>query len=175
MEPPTTHAILEFVQALGAVAAGVWVAFTYFGHLKELQLQEKNLSDREDRARLIEAKKPFAEVQLALFMEAGRVVGQLVAFDKSKAEWVESKEWKDIFARFYGLFWTELSIVEDEAVKKAMEKFSSQLQLVVASPQTQEAQDKLNERAYKLARQIRSSIEDAWHVKLGEITETKTR
>ena len=75
--------------------------------------------------RALEARKPFLARQLDLYFETAEVVGKLVTID----DW-DSDEWKAKRARFAILFWTTLSLVEDDPVKEAMEVVAGQLQLV---------------------------------------------
>jgi hypothetical protein len=106
-------------------------------------------------------------------MEAGKVVGQLAAFDKSSANWMESPEWKTEYNRFYQLFWTELSIVEDNDIKAGMQDFSRQLKKVLSHPNDLVERKELNQVAYRLARTIRAGIEKAWVLDLDPLTERK--
>jgi hypothetical protein len=142
--------------------------------IKRKGREQRTILSKEDNiTRLIEAQKPFATIQLQLFMEAGKVVGQLAAFDKSSANWMESPEWKTEYNRFYQLFWTELSIVEDNDIKAGMQDFSRQLKKVLSHPNDLVERKELNQVAYRLARTIRAGIEKAWVLDLDPLTERK--
>ena len=108
-------------------------------------------------------------------MEAGKAAGQLAAFDKSIDKWPESVEWKGYYTRFYQLFWTELSIVEDEKIKSAMQDFSRQLNAVLHEPGNESLQTELNQVAYRLARNLRRGIEKQWEVDLGALTDPSNK
>jgi hypothetical protein len=148
--------------ALSAIAVGFYTILLYFdGH------------DKDNKARLLEAQKPFFDTQLKLYMETAKVAGQIVVIDRTKDRWLESKEWKEAYEKFYQLFWTELSVVEDKTVKTAMETFSAKLQEIILVPRDVEKDGELKQLSYQLARQIRSSIESSWQVQLGNVSETK--
>lgn len=177
MEPlsPVTKAVLELVQALvpalTAVAGGLWVAYTYLQQKKEAQVQQKIQAERENRTRLIEAQKPFAQRRLETYTETSRIVGTLVALDKSTEKWAANREWINALKRFHELYWTDMSIVEDDQVKKAMQEFSEQLDLVIYGPTNtnhyepiKANQEELKQRAYRLSRGIRASIERTWEL-----------
>ena len=172
--PPTPYIALELtkalVPALVALGGGLWVAFTYIDSQRRSHEQKDIQAKNDNIARLIEARKPFATLQLQLFMEAGKVAGKLAAFDKSVDNWMDSPEWKSLCERFYQLSWTELSIVEDDDIKTAMVAFSEQLK---KAPSDASA---LNLVAYCLARKIRAGIETTWVLDLGQLSgQTKER
>jgi hypothetical protein len=171
----TAYVVLELlkalVPALVAIGGGLWVAFTYVENQKQAREQEATQAKKDNDTRLIEAQKPFASIQLELFMEAGKVVGQLATFDKANDKWTENAEWNGYYTRFYQLFYTELSIVEDQEIKEAMQNFSAQLQTVLKDPHKMDEDAKLKQLAYQLARHIRASIEKTWVVKLRPLSE----
>jgi hypothetical protein len=158
------------VPAIVAIGGGLWVAFTYVDNQRRAHEQQAIQAKNDNITRLVEARKPFASVQLQLFIEAGKVAGELAAFDKSNERWMESAEWKAYYTRFYQLFWTELSIVEDDEIKAAMQEFSGQLNKVLSQPHDIAEQKELNQVAYRLARKIRASIEKTWMLDLGPLT-----
>jgi hypothetical protein len=169
---PYVKAILDILPALTAVVGGLWVAWTYLDQQKKAQEQRNDQIEQENRARIFEAQKPFAERQLNTFLEAGKVAGYLAVYDKSKPGWAGTQEWKENITRFYQLFWTDLSIVEDDTTKHAMERFSKQLQIVVKNPDNSEEAIKLNDYSYKLATHIRASIQNTWRIDLGKLSQT---
>ena len=170
----TAYVVLELIKALVpaliAISGGLWVAFTYVENQRLAREQEVAQAKKENITRLVEAQKPFTYIQLQLFMEAGKVAGQLATFDKTGEKWIDSGEWKGYYTRFYQLFYTELSIVEDQEIKEAMEKFASQLEAVVKDPHNVNKNEDLKQVAYQLARHIRASIEKTWVIDLGSGT-----
>jgi hypothetical protein len=165
---PLTMAVLALVQgllpALTAIIGGLWVAFTYLDHQKEARAEQQIQLQRDNRTRLLEARKGFIDKQLALYIETAQVAGKLVSTntDVPKAEWTTTAR------RFEQLYWTELSMVEDETVKLAMEDFYKNVQWV--SEQTAvvplEKWHDIQQSSYRLARALRSSIEASWELNL---------
>jgi hypothetical protein len=171
----TAYMVLELlkalVPALVAIGGGLWVAFTYVENQKQAREQQAIQADKDNVTRLIEAQKPFASIQLQLFMEAGKIVGQLATFDRTEDKWTDNAECKDYYTRFYQLFYTELSIVEDEEIKEAMQNFAKQLQKLLKDPHNVDEDARLKQLAYQLARHIRASIEKTWVAKLSPLSE----
>jgi hypothetical protein len=126
--PAPSADLLEWLKIIATVLtptiAGAWVVLRYLR-------DQKNTTVSEHRTRLLEVRRPFATIQLNLFMEAGKVAGELAAFDKSNEGWQEDTEWKKAYTRFFQLFWAELSIVENEDIKRAMESFAGKLNEVL--------------------------------------------
>ena len=163
---PLTVAILALIQgllpALSAVAGGLWVAFTYLDHQKEARQQQEEQSKRDNRTRLLEARKQFIDKQLALYIETAQIAGKLVSTDTS----VPTDEWRAASRRFEQLYWTELSMVEDDNVKGAMEDFYGHLLWVneQSSVVPNEKWREIQHSSYRLARALRTSIEASWEL-----------
>jgi hypothetical protein len=147
---------------IAGTIAGAWVVLRYLR-------DQRNTTASEHLTRQMEVRRPFATIQLNLFMEAGKVAGELAAFDKSTEGWQEHTEWKKAYTRFYQLFWAELSIVENEDIKHAMESFAGKLNEVLRQPRNKGFQEELKQDAYQLARTLRLSIERNWEVDLGTL------
>jgi hypothetical protein len=170
---PWTKAILALIQglvpALTGIVGGLWVAFTYLDHQKEARVQQATQAEKDGQARLIEARKPFADKQLALYLEAAQVAGKLVALNP------DDEDWKSTERRFWELYWSELTLVEDKGVEAAMVKFSQHLydytsiyklrkgkeDLVVGDKD--EIKRPLLGDTLELAYALRRSIESAWN------------
>ena len=175
----TEYIVLEIakalIPALVALGGGLFVVFKYFKDQKQDLAKQNEQIRNNNLTRRLEVQKPFSSIQLALFMEAGKAAGQLAAFDKSAEKWPESVEWKGYYTRFYQLYWTELSIVEDEKIKSAMQDFKRQLNAVLGEPGNKDLQEELKQVAYRLARKIRSGIEKTWEVDLGILTDPSSK
>jgi hypothetical protein len=172
---PKATAMLALIQgllpALVAICGGLWVVFTYLDNQKtaegqrlenqkELQKQQSFQAERENRTRLIEARKGFADAQLKLYLETANVVGKLVSSDG---------DWEANFRRYEELYWTELSMVESRGVKEAMQRFAEKVREInpkrlSASPADFE---ELKQRSYMLALALKASLEESWDVNLG--------
>jgi|SRR5215468_5343799 len=160
---PRTQAVLSLIQALlppmTAILGGLWVVFTYIDGQRENHRKELE-------TRRIETQRPFLEKQLTLYFEAAQVTGKLVVLTP------DEKLWEDTERRFWMLYWSELSMVEDKGVERAMVTFSKHLQgYTSARKALQEQHQPINDTqmkqqidgaALELAHAIRASIEARW-------------
>lgn len=175
---PKTKEILALIQALlpvmTAIIGGLWVAYTYLEQQNEARAQQEIQSKRDNETRLLEARKPFLDKQLTLYGEAAEVTGKLVAIYPPVFD-----DWKKNEQIFEELFWTELSVVEDQEVKHAMQEFSQQLKIVDSdwigqlyrrSDAEQKDFEELRQRSYRLALALRDSIQASWNVELNGST-----
>ncbi len=167
MLSPFTSAILALIQgllpAMTAIVGGIWVAYTYLDHQKEARIEQEEQTKRENTARLLEARKPFIDKQLELYLRTAKVAGALVSVNTD----IPRAEWMKTFREFEELYWTELSMVEDEQVKQAMQDLYPRLKW--ARDQAEVVpEDKwlsIQESSYRLAKALRSSIEATWDLK----------
>jgi hypothetical protein len=175
---PLTKAILELIQGLlpafTAILAGLWVAYTYFENARQIAADQRAQAIRSDTARLVEAQKPFNQKQLDLYLETAQVVGRLVSVDDASAL---TDDWKKDARRFEALFWSELSMVEDDVVKKAMGDLQPVLQAILEKNAGINAgqRHELQSRAYRVAKALNESIASTWLVALSEVTKIKTQ
>jgi hypothetical protein len=109
---PTTLAALALLQgllpAMTAIVGGIWIAYVYIHDGGERAL-------RENTTRLIEARQPFLQKKLQTYIEAAEVVGKMVVVnpDTTQAQWYENER------HFFVLSYSLLSLVEDDAVRRA--------------------------------------------------------
>jgi hypothetical protein len=141
-----TEAILEISKALVPVLASAitacWIAFQYFSS-----------QAAETEARLREAQKPFNDVQLKTYQEAASVTGVLATASEEDPAFTEAKK------RFYALYWSGLSLVEDRQVEVAMINLERTLRNnKAASASHREVRD----RVYCLAHAMKMSVETTW-------------
>jgi hypothetical protein len=167
----TQEIVLAWIQGLlptmTAVVGALWIAYKYVDEKREAQEQNLRQAESEAATRALEARKPFLDRQLAIYFEAAEVAGKIVTIEDFKND-----EWRSNRLRFSQLFWTVLSLVEDDKVKDAMVKFSDQLDLVesMTVPGTnapEAARSDLEQRAYGLARSFKESLENSWDVETG--------
>jgi len=166
---PTTTAVLTLTQgllpALTAIVGGLWIVWTYIDNQKHAQLAQVEQARRESDARTFEARKPFLDKQLALYIETSQVTGQLVSADD-----LLDPEWKNKLRRFEQLYWTELSMVEDDIVKSAMEDFGTKARSInvrkasLNSSELSREMGDLRQSSYRLAKALRSGIESRWNL-----------
>jgi hypothetical protein len=140
------------------------LVITYLDHQKEARRQHFEQAKRDTDARMFEARKPFNEMQLELYAQVAKVTGEIVTTtDFANPKWGENVR------RFYQLFWTELSMVEDHEVKKEMEKFSTELRNITRVDDYKSKVPHLRElqqASYRLASALRASIASSWSLVL---------
>jgi len=162
--------IQVFVPAMTAIFTG-WAAFRQFlKNQNAAQKADEKQREKDNITRLIEAQKPFLSLQLERYSETAKVIGQIVTLDLDS----ERDNWLHAEKRFWQLFYTELSLVEDKTVKKAMEKFGGTLEeysrAIIDSKKgasaINEIKDTLKYRAYKVATALQTSIKDGWSLSI---------
>ena len=167
---PWVSALLQLTQALlptlTAIAAGAWVAFTYLDQEKEATRQQSVQAEKDNRTRSFEARKPFSDKQLTIYVETSKIIGELVSYDH------HTPGWDIAFIRYEELYWTELSMVEDEGVKEAMQDFRPRL-LKIKETGGDNINGDLRNSAYRVARALRASIETTWDINLSADTARK--
>ena len=153
-----------------AIAAGLWVSFTYFANEKELQLTRQEDARRQDTSRLLEAKKPFNEQQLKLYLEVAQVAGRLATADPST---IGSDEWNKDYRRFRELVSTEVRVVSDDTVDQAMREFLNSLDHVKGNHN--EPAWYMSGSASILSTALKKSLSATWIVALNELTEVSAK
>jgi hypothetical protein len=133
---------------------------------REQVQQQQEQAKRDNIARLLEARKPFIAKQLELYIKTATIAGELVSANTD----VPRAEWNTSLREFEKLYWTELSMVEDDDVKNAMQDLYGKLLWANAQKEVV-ADDKwhdLQESSYRLARALRHSIENSWDLNVGK-------
>jgi len=141
--------------AMTAIIGGLYVLRT---HVEDQARAERALAEQQKQAttaRYFEARKPFYDKQLGLYFEAARVGGLLATLDPASPEWTTNK------ARFYALYWSELSMVEDRSVEASMVNVERTLRMFAASTVDHQA---VRRQAYCLAHSLKNSISTTWKV-----------
>ena len=173
---PKVKIVLALVQgllpAMTAIVGGLWIAGTYLDHQRQTQRDGEARASHEAETRRVEAQRPFLEKQLSLYFEAAQVAGQLVTLT------ADDKDWEKIERRFWALYWSELSMVEDRIVEAGMVEFGDRLDDYTSIRKTAkdhnqpfdetESKRSLNEAALNLAHAIRQSIEIGWSGRTGK-------
>ena len=149
------RAIPITLPVLVALAGGFWALYNFMGQQERFAVERRLEDERQTRARLIEAQKPFLTQQLALYFDTSQLVGKIIT------QQPKTDEWGKLESRFWALYWSELAMVEHPVVESAMKNFGDQLATFRNDPS--EAQRRILERrAYELAHAIRSGIVSAW-------------
>jgi hypothetical protein len=136
------------VSFLVALGGGLWAIFRHIDQKREAV-----------RAKLVEAQKPFLELQLKLYVEAAKIIGQLATIENPDTE---LPRWEVIKSRFWELYWSELTMVEDDSVEKAMEDLGEALNAFGADPRNETKRATMKDRSYDVARSLRNSIQANW-------------
>jgi hypothetical protein len=160
-----SQAILALVQGLlptlTAIIGGLWIVYTYLNDQRVVQAETERRARQELVARLMEARQPFNKRQLDMYIETSGVVGRMVVGNES------TEAWHNDYARFEQLYWTDLSMVEDDHVKAAMQDLYPILSAARAGRLGDFTKsDELRQASYRLARALNGSIEDTWKVNL---------
>jgi len=152
---PKTERILTLVQVMfpmvAAVATAIWAVN---GYLEE-QAKSRGRLEAEQRTRLTEARRPFLELQLKTYTATSEVAGRLASLNPA------TKDWQDARQAFYALYWSQLSLVEDEKVKTRMVLLERSVQQFVddASKRAE-----LQKQVYCLAIALKASIAAGWQL-----------
>ncbi|AND92449.1 MULTISPECIES: hypothetical protein [Bradyrhizobium] len=149
MSPETLKFITDispFGTALATVIGAVWVALTYFRSEKDAAVTRK-----------FESRKPFLELQLKLYTETAQIAGKLAVADINKADY------SDAVYRFWELYWSELAVVEDRQVERAMEQVGDAL----AKFQNGEPRKVVEDAVLDLAHALRDEIVSEWGAHIG--------
>ena len=151
---------LKYLPLWAAVAAGLWTLWTYVGDEAKARVAAVAQAERDSRARLLEAQKPFLDKQLALYFETAEVAGILATTTPG----MQDPTWTSNYARFQRLYWSELSMVEHPVVEAAMVDFRKKLLAFADGPgnPTAEAQSEVQQSSLRLAHAIRAGIQSSW-------------
>jgi hypothetical protein len=163
MTEESRNRIELFIKAIGPllVLAGLVFGVIQFQTTAELDREAREnqyIQTLEEAQR--EAKKPFYEEQLALYLEATNVTSRIAVplneDDKRRA-----------IVRFWQLYWGQLALVESPEVASAMVAFKEVLQDTSLSEEIREKE--LKKHTINLARKCRDSLRESWNVELLEI------
>ena len=102
-----------------------------------------------------EAKKPFYEKQLALYLEATNVTSRI-------STPISEEDKNAAIVRFGQLYWGQLVLVEDQKVATAMIAFKKALENTTDSEE--EKAENLKRKTIELARKCRESLKESWEV-----------
>jgi hypothetical protein len=143
------------------VVGAIWALYTYQDHQKEVELEATRQAEYAQEARNFEARKPFLEKQLGLYVEASKVAGYLVTHKPNEAEWATN------YTRLQAMYWSELSMVESPVVEDAMVKLAEALSSYSKEPLANEAASEskrvhASNAAYTLAHAIRKDLDSIW-------------
>ncbi len=168
LQPSSFQEVLGLITASGAVMSffwGIWVWRDKSNkELAQAELEASNLEftrqveaeklaatrQKEAESRSVEAKKPFLELQLALYTEVSQITAK-IATSKDSNELAISQQ------RFWELYFGELALVENKGVGSAMIKFRKALEDSLS-------QQILQGLALDLAHACRKSLDKSWKI-----------
>ncbi|MBR0753903.1 hypothetical protein JQ604_17095 [Bradyrhizobium jicamae] len=134
-----------FVSAMSAIAGAVWIVITYIRTQRDLAA-----------TKLFEARKPFNELQLKLYTETSQVAAKLVSSAYG------DEKWNQAIFRFWELYWSELSMVENAWVEKAMVDVGAVVGKIAVSGDKHAHRDELENAIYELAHALRDGLSPEW-------------
>lgn len=159
MKEETSSDVLKLLQSwlpiLTVAAAALWTVYTYNDQQKAAALLGNEQSKREASLRLFEAQKPFLDKQLALYFETSEIVGRLVTIPITDPRWASDER------RFWALYWSELTMVEQGEVAQAMVAFGRSLTAYQATV-NDTTKTALRNASLDLAHTIGRSIKSRW-------------
>jgi hypothetical protein len=148
--------VKDLLPVVTAVGGAVWVVLQFIVHQREVRHQRFEQNERDARARMIEAQKPFLDYQQQRYFEVATVTGTLVT------EEVGSQAWNAAEKRFWVLYWSELAIVEHRVVETAMVAVGTVLQQLKLEPNNEEHLRSFKAKSLDLAHSIRAAIASTW-------------
>ena len=155
----------SFIKNFGIVATVatlVGSAITFFIQRGDDIAQRRIQAEAIER----ESKKVFLDKQAALYFETTALVSRLANMD---AETIPPKD----VARFWQLYWGELSMVEDFGVEQSMVFFGRSLRAAQQKGTHESCAQKKTEISLMLAHCIRESLGKSWGVKLGDASRNR--
>ena len=145
---------LKLLSVVGAVATFIWGVWVWKDNSEKELAAAASEAAKHAETQLIEATKPFLNLQLALYTEASQITAKIATSGDSGEVAAATK-------RFWELYWGELALVENSAVAKAMKDFGEALR-------QKATQDRLERLAIGLAHAIRKSLALSWGTKAWE-------
>jgi hypothetical protein len=156
--------IEKWLPSLTVVVGAVWGFYTFIDHQKQLDREARRQADSAQESRNFEARKPFLEKQLALYVEVSKLSGYLVTHQPTDADWHAS------FVRHEAMYWSDLAMVQSPAVEAAMGDLARALVNYSNDP-TSNQEEKDRERteaagaASRLSHAMREDLEGIWQQK----------
>jgi hypothetical protein len=156
--------IEKWLPSLTVVVGAVWGLYTFIDHQKQLDREARRQADSAQESRNFEARKPFLEKQLALYVEVSKLSGYLVTHQPTDADWRAS------FVRHEAMYWSDLAMVQSPAVEAAMGDLARALVNYSNDPTSnQEEKDRKRTEAAgaasRLSHAMREDLEGIWQQK----------
>jgi hypothetical protein len=154
----------KWLPSLTVVVGAVWGLYTFVDHQKQLEREARRQADSAQESRNFEARKPFLEKQLALYLEVSKLSGYLVTHQPTDADWHAN------FVRHEAMYWSDLAMVQSPAVETAMADLARALVIysdgsVTNQEEKERRQTEAAAAASRLAHAIRQDLEGTWQKK----------
>jgi hypothetical protein len=140
--------VLKAVQVL-SIVAGVVISVVSFNDTRN---KESAARKAEAEKQVLEARKPYLELRQKMYLDAINSAAVLA----SETNYSE-KEIKKARARFWELYWAELSFVEETGVETAMKTLGE-----VIKPNMRPTEQQI--LTYELAHALRDSLKRSWGI-----------
>ena len=108
---------------------------------------------------LLDAQQPFLKRQTDLYFETAAVIGDLMTIDPKEPKWSDQER------RFWALYYSELSMVENCSVARAMVGFGDALN-AYKDQVSKENRFAMGSKAILLAHALHSGMAESWTGKL---------
>lgn len=155
--------LVKVLGAVGLIASIVWSVVQYMDTVDRQITERKQEFEKEIAEMQREARKPFLERQLALYIEAAQMASRI-------ATSTDVQERDAAIARFRELYWGDLAVVEDAKVAASMVAFRNELERALERrPHEPLVGTGLERAAIAIAHACRDSIQKSWDVELGDI------
>ena len=156
---------------LGAILTFLWTVYTWREKSRNELAASAADAERSNRARIIEATKPFLEKQLELYTFVTRAASMAATSDDEKTV-------QQAIGTFLQLYSGELALVQNEEVAVAMQNYRRALQSLEARPAApgdeavppsnpvaaEDQRQALQQLSLNLASACRKSLAKSWHV-----------
>ena len=156
---------------LGAIGTFLWTVYTWREKSRNELAASAADAECSNRARIIEATKPFLERQLELYTVVTRAASMIATSDDEKSV-------EQAIGTFLQLYSGELALVQNEEVAIAMQNYRRALQDFEARPAApgdeaapqsapvtaEDQRQGLQQLSLNLASACRKSLAKSWHV-----------
>ena len=160
-----TELLIKYLAIFSTIIGAGIGTWQYF-ETRKTEANNKAVAEAQaHEQRQKEFRLGFFNRRIDLYLEACRVAGTISSALSAKDEPTQK-----LIDRFYGLYWGELSAVEDPPVEAAMVKFERAMREWQQKNDGM-ATDEMRRLSYALAHACRKSLEDTYEVSLGKLPE----
>lgn len=151
---------LEIIKAwlpvLTVVVGALWGLYEYIDTEKKAESARVIQAKKDGETRRIEAQKPFLELQFKTYLATTALIGQLVILEDKQ------EEFRKLRNDLEKLYWSDLGLVMDESVLKAVTELRHALEKQDNQPSRDAALD-VQAGAENVIFEIRNGIARGWN------------